>query len=193
MDEEKVYCSMYSRNAELYHHGIKGQKWGVTNGPPYPLDSSVSTGKSLKNSQSEGFSNAKKVTDDMYKKFYNTNNIDKRWKNVAEFGIAALNSIGKSDANPLDTTSQLWFLFEDQTTGYPVIGALLANGAKYKDVMQEINKYKNKSFDDKKLSKLNRIEQELYFAAKEGIDLEEFADAFDYVKDAPKMWGKPNK
>lgn len=24
---------------ELYHHGIKNQQWGVTNGPPYPLDS----------------------------------------------------------------------------------------------------------------------------------------------------------
>lgn len=23
---------------ELYHHGIKGQRWGVQNGPPYPLD-----------------------------------------------------------------------------------------------------------------------------------------------------------
>ena len=23
---------------ELYHHGIKGQKWGVQNGPPYPLN-----------------------------------------------------------------------------------------------------------------------------------------------------------
>ena len=23
----------------LMHHGIKGQKWGVKNGPPYPLDS----------------------------------------------------------------------------------------------------------------------------------------------------------
>lgn len=23
---------------ELYHHGIKGQKWGKRNGPPYPLD-----------------------------------------------------------------------------------------------------------------------------------------------------------
>lgn len=22
----------------LYHHGIKGQKWGVRNGPPYPLN-----------------------------------------------------------------------------------------------------------------------------------------------------------
>lgn len=25
---------------ELYHHGIKGQKWGKRNGPPYPLDAS---------------------------------------------------------------------------------------------------------------------------------------------------------
>ncbi len=22
---------------ELYHHGVKGQKWGVKNGPPYPI------------------------------------------------------------------------------------------------------------------------------------------------------------
>lgn len=49
MDEEKVYCSMYSRNAELYHHGIDGQKWGIRNGPPYPLGSDVSTGSRLKN------------------------------------------------------------------------------------------------------------------------------------------------
>ena len=27
----------YNHQTELYHHGIKGQKWGVQNGPPYPL------------------------------------------------------------------------------------------------------------------------------------------------------------
>lgn len=26
---------------ELYHHGIKGQKWGVRHGPPYPIDDNV--------------------------------------------------------------------------------------------------------------------------------------------------------
>ena len=35
---------MYSQNDyrfyELYHHGILGQKYGVRNGPPYPLKSS---------------------------------------------------------------------------------------------------------------------------------------------------------
>ena len=34
---------------ELYHHGIKGQKWGVRNGPPYPLKRGVgkSAGSSI--------------------------------------------------------------------------------------------------------------------------------------------------
>lgn len=27
-----------SRKRVLQHHGIKGQKWGVKNGPPYPLE-----------------------------------------------------------------------------------------------------------------------------------------------------------
>lgn len=39
--------SYTSKNA-LLHHGIFGQKWGVQNGPPYPLDSKTSDGKKLK-------------------------------------------------------------------------------------------------------------------------------------------------
>lgn len=41
---------------EIYHHGIKGQKWGVKNGPPYPLDSSKSTGSRLKTNEKQGLS-----------------------------------------------------------------------------------------------------------------------------------------
>ena len=47
--------------AELYHHGIKGQKWGVRNGPPYPLKPSArssaekrqASGSFARNSQSK--------------------------------------------------------------------------------------------------------------------------------------------
>lgn len=28
----------YWDDDDLLHHGIKGQKWGVRNGPPYPLE-----------------------------------------------------------------------------------------------------------------------------------------------------------
>lgn len=38
---------------ELYHHGIKGQKWGVQNGPPYPLDQKTHN-KVTKGSGSDG-------------------------------------------------------------------------------------------------------------------------------------------
>lgn len=34
-------------NRWLAHHGVKGQKWGERNGPPYPLDSSKSDGHKL--------------------------------------------------------------------------------------------------------------------------------------------------
>lgn len=30
---------VYYYTSHLAHHGIKGQKWGVENGPPYPLGS----------------------------------------------------------------------------------------------------------------------------------------------------------
>ena len=34
MNKEAWY---YNSDGELCHHGVKGQKWGVKNGPPYPL------------------------------------------------------------------------------------------------------------------------------------------------------------
>lgn len=44
-------------NYELYHHGIKGMKWGVKNGPPYPL---VTGAKSKKELQADNKSQSKK-------------------------------------------------------------------------------------------------------------------------------------
>lgn len=32
------YIIPKQRADELYHHGVKDQRWGVQNGPPYPLD-----------------------------------------------------------------------------------------------------------------------------------------------------------
>lgn len=37
---------------ELTHSGIKGQRWGIKNGPPYPLSKDISTGSRLKTTSS---------------------------------------------------------------------------------------------------------------------------------------------
>ena len=37
---ETYYGAPNDFRGYLQHHGIKGQKWGVRNGPPYPLDAS---------------------------------------------------------------------------------------------------------------------------------------------------------
>lgn len=48
----------------LAHHGIKGQKWGVRNGPPYPLDKSSGSGKIKKEQESKTLTISKsKFTD----------------------------------------------------------------------------------------------------------------------------------
>ena len=44
---------------ELCHHGIKGQKWGVRNGPPYPLDRSTEADTTVKNAIESGEVSAK--------------------------------------------------------------------------------------------------------------------------------------
>lgn len=76
---------------ELYHHGIKGQKWGVTNGPPYPLNDEVSTGKRLKKEKekkepknrplkkSEATKKAKELSEEDLKKEIDRLNLEKRY------------------------------------------------------------------------------------------------------------------
>ena len=32
-----IYNPYVRAELELYHHGIRGQRWGERNGPPYPL------------------------------------------------------------------------------------------------------------------------------------------------------------
>lgn len=39
---------MWNDGTKLYHYGIPGQKWGVKNGPPYPLGTEQKSGKERK-------------------------------------------------------------------------------------------------------------------------------------------------
>lgn len=55
--------------AFLAHHGIVGMHWGVRNGPPYPLDSSISTGSRLIKKDSSGQKSGFKGLTDQQKKY----------------------------------------------------------------------------------------------------------------------------
>ena len=52
MEERYLYEYDYAKpeltDEFLEHHQILGARWGVHNGPPYPLDSKISTGKRLR-------------------------------------------------------------------------------------------------------------------------------------------------
>ena len=54
----------------LMHHGIKGQKWGVENGPPYPLDPQRDYSKA------EQKANAKALAKEYKKDVFSSNKIN---------------------------------------------------------------------------------------------------------------------
>lgn len=44
--KENIWINNYIfKETVLIHYGIKGQKWGVKNGPPYPIENSQKSGK----------------------------------------------------------------------------------------------------------------------------------------------------
>ena len=51
----------YYKFGEIYHHGIKGQKWGERNGPPYPLGSRKSGSERYYASKSGGKGSSEKT------------------------------------------------------------------------------------------------------------------------------------
>ena len=82
---------------ELYHHGVKGQKWGVRNGPPYPLYSNGQLGRAeqltsqVLNKYKNQYNNLKhvKITDDTSGRIYTKNGKV----------VAMINTEKKSDGN----------------------------------------------------------------------------------------------
>lgn len=71
--KELIHIPIYTRG-DLYHHGIPNQKWGVRNGPPYPLNQSAKSAAEKK---------AEKSLDKGSEKSYNKNRRGKNAVNKA--------------------------------------------------------------------------------------------------------------
>ena len=88
---------MYNYPDELYHHGIKGQRWGKRNGPPYPLN--PQTHASVVRSASRGGSGKKNgKIGGLKEDLYNTERKRARNRNIASGILAADAAIGAARA-----------------------------------------------------------------------------------------------
>lgn len=65
------YIGIYE-DTYLAHHGILGQKWGVQNGPPYPLDQQTHN-KVIKQQADNNLKHAKSINLDKWGKSRNNN------------------------------------------------------------------------------------------------------------------------
>lgn len=66
---------------ELYHHGVKGQQWGVRNGPPYPIEDKVLKKGTRINSVSGTYSDSEKYRKRFGNQWMYTYRDDEEWDN----------------------------------------------------------------------------------------------------------------
>lgn len=78
---------------EIYHHGVKGQKWGVRHGPPYPIEDKVMrAGQKLEHVSYIRTGNLKPNTENLLKYIKNNNrslyvyNPDNAWDKMVYRG-----------------------------------------------------------------------------------------------------------
>lgn len=150
---------MYAFKREYYlkHHGILGQKWGQKNGPPYPLDSSKSTGKRLKKDKRNSSTEKKKS---LFKKRNKENKLSKD----------QLNEIGRiikkyADKNYDEYPASLYKDVENVIDGY--------NKNEYGDYVKSVKNTKTKikfNGDNENLTEVRKIAKEVESKSEEIIN-----------------------
>lgn len=146
----------------LCHHGIKGQKWGEKNGPPYPLGSSQKSAS--EKSASTRVARKSQTIQDKAKKIKDANLLteeeyyrqrkaqgakgskDFHWegrlKRAADTGLRALNKVGRDGFDEkvgITNEDRWWFICEDQTIGLGTIADLVNRGKKKSDILNLID------------------------------------------------------
>lgn len=82
-------------NNSISHHGIKGQRWGVRNGPPYPLDYTTKRDKGL--GRRYGMSQYLSAADNGYEESYNYTNNGKKYFMTPSAAVKAIINEGSEN------------------------------------------------------------------------------------------------
>lgn len=130
----------------LEHHGIKGQQWGVSHGPPYPLDKKTSV-LIKKGTELHSTMTSKKIKTDSSRNLYAYDSSDEADSNAYK-GLLARFKQKHGEKNVFDhtfvTTEDL--LLPSQTEKVNVFKDLYKNDPYVKDYMDETKQYYKDEF-----------------------------------------------
>lgn len=185
----------------LSHHGILGQKWGVRRyqnadgtwtkeglerrretALAYDAKNGKFDTNTLKtNADIDALAKSISEADGIVGK-YDKSNLEsrKKWYKSAELGLKAMNK-DYDEFDPSDRDWQYWFLYEDQTLGYPEAAFLMDNrypASFVKSLFNQINSLPVSSYGDDRISD---FASDLIFAGKEGYKMDEFIDSCEQV------------
>lgn len=140
----------------LSHHGIKGQKWGRRNGPPYPLSSEVHkavvTGKSTKSKKIDKNKIADKMRENRRKKIMH--NPKKLYKHASEFSKKEIDDAYEK-LQSMNRVKQLYSEDKKKNT----FAEKMAKKAEDKRINKKIDKYaRTPDMLDKNMHKLSQKE-----------------------------------
>lgn len=140
---------------DLYHHGIKGQKWGIRRFQN--RDGSLTEAGKQRYSYSpdeqrkiNSLNNLSKTLitpgatgGDWSRKAATDPKIKKRLIDAADLGLEALVKTGRLDGNDIDNKSRgswrSWLLFEDQTMGIGMVADMINQGYSAKQVSKVLS------------------------------------------------------
>lgn len=191
----------------LEHHGILGQKWGIRR---FQNEDGTWTKEGLErrretalaydakngkfdtstletNADIDALARSISEADGIVGKYDRSNSESrKKWYKSAELGLKAMNYKSEElgfydDYDPSDRDWQFWFLYEDQTLGYPEAAVLMDNGypaSFVKSLFNQIDSLPVSSYGDDGISD---FASGLIFAGKEGYKMDEFIDACEQV------------
>ena len=125
---------------ELQHHGILGMKWGVKNGPPYPLDASSHSKREKKAGWRKSLNSGNTESKDNKKRKFT---FDK--KKALKVGLAVALAYGTYKIATSGTSNSIGKIITEN-----LIEGNNESGSISEKVLSTINRYKNDSFKDAK-------------------------------------------
>jgi hypothetical protein len=132
---------------ELYHHGIKGQSWGVKNGPPYPLDKAVS--RAIKKETRAVNKETKRSDKEFERASYWNNLYSQKFESAMKKSISAYN---KYKSNPTTANHK----------------AFIKSHAKAEDIKRRLELWEKHAdkLNDKNVERANTIQKQYGDAVK---------------------------